>query len=350
LTDQLTIALDGMGGDNAPDAVLEGADIARVAYPDVRFLIFGDSEQLTPRLDALPALKAVSEIRHTDQSVSSEEKPSQALRRGRGSSMGLAIGAVRAGEASAAVSSGNTGALMAMAKFMLKTMPGINRPALASSFPTLGDDVAMLDMGANVECDAENLVQFAIMGAEYARAVLGRSQPRVGLLNVGVEDVKGHDAVRGAGETLKTMRGAFDFAGFVEGDGISKGDLDVIVTDGFTGNIAIKTAEGTAHMFSVFLAQAFRSSVLSKIGYLLSRGALSWVRKRMDPRGYNGGVFLGLNGLVVKSHGGTDAQGFSSALGVAVRMAANDLPDRIRQGLEIGEEGQVAPASLGAGE
>ncbi len=351
MTDQLTIALDGMGGDNAPDAVLEGANIARQRFPNARFLIFGDSLQLQPRLAAFPELQAVSEVRHTDEIVSSEDKPAQAVRRGRGSSMGLAIQAVRSGEAAVVVSGGNTGALMGMAKIMLKTMTGIDRPALVSTVPTLGEDVVMLDLGANVECTSDNLVQFAVMGAEFARAVLGRSRPKVGLLNVGVEELKGNDAVRSAGEKLKNMHGAFEFGGFVEGDGIAKGEMDVIVTDGFTGNIAIKTAEGTARMFGAFLAHAFRSSLFSRLGYLISRRALARFRERLDPRGYNGGVFLGLNGLVVKSHGGTDEHGFASAVAVAVRMAAEDLSGRIQEDLKVfGDVEGAESARQGVGE
>ena len=340
-----------MGGDNAPDAVIQGAELARQKYPHVHFLIFGDSAQLQPRLDALPDLKAVSEIRHTDEVIGSEDKPSQAMRRGRGSSMGLAIRAVRSGDAAIAVSSGNTGALMALSKLMLKTMAGINRPALASTFPTFGDDVVMLDLGANVEGDAENLVQFAVMGAELARAAFGRERPIVSLLNVGVEELKGHGAVRTASERLRNMQGAMEFRGFVEGTDIVKGEVDVIVTDGFTGNVAVKTAEGTARMLGEFMAQAFRSSIFSKIGYLLCRKALATVRERMDPREQNGGVFLGLNGLIVKSHGGTDAKGFAVAVALAVRMATGDLPRRIQENLmEFGEELESERAKQGAGE
>lgn len=349
--DKLIIALDGMGGDNAPDAVIEGAEIARKKYPNVRFLIFGDSALLNPLLDVRPALRAASEVRHTDQVVTAEDKPSQALRRGQGSSMGLAIDAVRSGDAAVAVSGGNTGALMALSIFMLKTMTGINRPALASSFPTVGEDVVMLDLGANVESDAESLVQFAVMGAELARAAFGREQPIVGLLNVGVEELKGHEAVRGAGERLKNIQGAMQFCGFVEGTDIVKGDVDVIVTDGFTGNIAIKTAEGTARMFREFLTQAFRSSLLTRIGYLLCRKALAVVSERLDPREQNGGVFLGLNGLVVKSHGGSDGKGFSSAVALAVRMGTGDLLSRIQEGLtEFSEEPEEERVSQGVGE
>lgn len=329
MTDQTTIALDGMGGDNAPQAVIEGAEIARQKYPDIRFLIFGNQEVLQAEMAKFPELNAISDIRHTDEVVGPEDKPAHAMRRGRGSSMGLAIEAVRSGEASVAVSSGNTGALMGMAKIILRTLPGIDRPALVTTLPTLNDDVVMLDVGANVECSDDNLVQFAIMGAEFARAVLGRSRPVVALLNVGVEEVKGNGAVRSASEKLKNLEGAFDFGGFVEGDGIAKGEVDVIVTDGFTGNIALKTVEGTAHMLGGFLARAFRSSILSRIGYLASIPALKVFRERMDPRAYNGGVFLGLNGLVVKSHGGTDAVGFSSAVAMAALMASDGLSERI---------------------
>ncbi len=351
LTEHLTIAVDGMGGDNAPDAVIHGAHLACAAFPNARFLIFGDQDILQNRIAEFPGLGAVSEIRHTDQIIKPEDKPGQAMRRGRGSSMGLAIEAVRSGEASVAVSGGNTGALMAMSKFALKTMPGIDRPALASTVPTQGEDLVMLDLGANVDCTDDNLFQFAIMGAEFARTVLDRERPVVGLLNVGVEELKGNEAVRSAGERLRDLDGSFEFGGFVEGDNITKGDMDVIVTDGFTGNIAIKTVEGTARMFGVFLARAFRSSFQARLGYLAGRKALANFRERIDPRGYNGGVFLGLNGLIVKSHGGTDEKGFAAAIALAVRMAAADLSNKIRDDLrEIEEAGIAEAARRGVGE
>ncbi len=319
-----------MGGDRAPDMVILGAEAAHQRYPHVRFLLFGDQARLTPLLARFPGLSERCEVRHTDEVVGADEKPSQALRRGRRTSMRLAIDAVAEGQAGGIVSAGNTGALMAMAKFVLKTLPGIDRPAIASFFPTERGETVLLDLGANVECDADNLVQFAVMGANFAHSVLGRYRPTVGLLNVGVEEVKGNEAVKAAAEQLRAARGlAFDFHGFVEGDDITKGTVDVVVTDGFTGNVALKASEGTAKLVGGFLAAAFRRSILSRIGYLLAAPALQALRERLDPRYYNGGVFLGLNGIVVKSHGGTDAVGFGAAVCLAVDMVADRLTERI---------------------
>lgn len=319
-----------MGGDRAPQMVIDGADIARRRFPDVRYLLFGDEARIGPLLDRTPALKACSEIRHTPDAVANEDKPSVALRAGRRSSMRLAIDAVDAGEAAGVVSAGNTGALMAMAKIVLRTVPGIDRPAIASYYPTLRGESVMLDLGANVECDADNLVQFAVMGEVFARTVLGVSKPSIGLLNVGAEEQKGHEEVRAAAAALRSTDLPILFHGFVEGDDITAGTVDVVVTDGFTGNIALKTAEGTTKLYSEFLRGAFRSSWVARLGYLFARHALNKVRKRIDPRRYNGAMFLGLNGVVVKSHGGTDALGFANAVGVAVDMAANDFNSKIR--------------------
>ncbi len=324
------IALDAMGGDNAPAMVIRGAAAVAERHPQVRYLLFGDRARLEPLLRQHAALTTLTEIRHTTETISSDEKPGVALRKGRGSSMRLAIDAVAAGEASAVVSAGNTGALMALAKFVLRTLPGIDRPAIASFFPSETGECVLLDLGANIECDANNLVQFAVMGANFAHSVLGRSRPTVGLLNVGTEDVKGNDAVRGAADILRRhSKLAFDFHGFVEGDDIAHGTVDVVVTDGFTGNVALKTAEGTARLVSGFLRAAFRSSIMAKLGYLLARSALVALRDRIDPRFYNGGVFLGLNGIVVKSHGGSDAVAFANALTLAVDMARDNLTRRI---------------------
>ena len=328
----VTIALDGMGGDRAPDIVVGGAAEALSRYPHARFLLFGDRGRLDPLIARFPRLKDCCEVRHTLEAISSTEKPSVALRKGRQSSMRLAIDAVAEGQASGVVSAGNTGALMAMSKVVLRMLPGIDRPAIASFFPTSVGECVMLDLGANVECDTANLVQFAVMGAHFARTVLGRVRPTVGLLNVGAEEMKGHETVRHAAEVLRAAEGLFfDFHGFVEGDDIAKGTVDVIVTDGFTGNVALKMAEGTARLFSGFLAAAFRRSVWSRLGYLMARPALMALKDRVDPRHYNGGVFLGLNGIAVKSHGGTDATGFANAIGLAVDMVADRLTEKIVQ-------------------
>jgi glycerol-3-phosphate acyltransferase PlsX len=319
-----------MGGDRAPQMVIDGASIARRRFPDVRYLLFGDEQRIQPLLDRVPALKSCCDICHTPDFVANEDKPSVALRAGRRSSMRLAIEAVDAGEAAGVVSAGNTGALMAMAKIVLRMIPGIDRPAIASYYPTLRGESVMLDLGANVVCDADNLVQFAVMGEVFARTVLGVSKPTIGLLNVGSEEQKGHEEVRAAAAQLRDTDLPILFHGFVEGDDITAGTVDVVVTDGFTGNIALKTAEGTTKLYSAFLRGAFHSSLMARFGYLFARHALNKVRKRIDPRRYNGAMFLGLNGVVVKSHGGTDALGFANAVGVAVDMAANDFGTKIR--------------------
>ncbi|MFZ5790439.1 MAG: phosphate acyltransferase PlsX [Pseudomonadota bacterium] len=331
MTGHIAIALDAMGGDRAPEMVVKGANMARQRFPQVRFLFFGDERRVKPLVERYRALAKVSTIRHTDQVVKGEDKPSIALRTGRNSSMRLAIDAVHQGEAAGVVSAGNTGALMAMAKVVLKTLPGISRPAIASFFPTLKGESVMLDLGANVECDADNLVQFAVMGNVFARTVLGVVSPSIGLLNVGSEDVKGHEALREASAMLRELVLPGTFHGFVEGDDIAKGTVDVVVTDGFTGNIALKSIEGTAKLYAEFLRATFKSSILSKLGYLLARPALNALRLRTDPRRYNGAIFLGLNGIVVKSHGGTDALGFANAVGVAVDMIMHKALSRITE-------------------
>ncbi|TNE60644.1 MAG: phosphate acyltransferase PlsX [Alphaproteobacteria bacterium] len=331
----ITIAVDAMGGDHAPGMVIDGIAQARTLFPNTRFHIYGDEAAVQPLLDAYPELKAASELFHTAEKVSSDDKPSQALRRGRQSSMGLAIQAVKDGTADVAISAGNTGALMALSKFILRTMPGIDRPALTSPLPTLRGESVMLDLGANVECDANNLVQFAIMGAAYVRTVLGLSRPTVALLNVGVEELKGKDTIKAAADTLRASKHLpLEFAGFVEGSDIARGAVDVVVTDGFTGNIALKTAEGTARLVAELLGRAFRSSFMTKLGYLLARHGLRSFRDHMDPNNHNGGVFLGLNGLVMKSHGGANAHGFASAVTSAIDMAQNDLIRLIAEDLE----------------
>ena len=342
MTARKLISLDAMGGDKAPSMVVEGAALALERAPDLRFLIFGDEAALRPLLAGQPRLAEASELRHTSDRISGDAKPSAALRGGRNSSMRLAIDAVRAGEADGVVSAGNTGALMALAKFVLRTLESIDRPAIASFFPTLRGESVMLDLGANVECSAENLVQFAVMGESFARTVLGVQQPTIGILNVGSEELKGHDEVRAAAATLRAGQLARQFHGFVEGNDITEGTTDVVVTDGFTGNIALKTAEGTARLYSEFLRGAFKSSLTAKLGYVFARHALSKVRERTDPRRYNGAMFLGLNGIVVKSHGGTDAIGFANAIGVAADMVANRINDRI--GREIAQLSTARPA------
>ncbi len=343
MSQAITIALDAMGGAHAPGSVVDGAAIALRRHPELRFLLFGDEVLVAPLLARLPLLAAAASLHHTSEVVLDDAKPSLALRAGRQSSMRLAINAVADGRADGVVSAGNTGALMGMAKFVLKTLPGIDRPAIASFFPTRHGESVMLDLGANVECDADNLVQFALMGDVFARTVLGLVEPTVGLLNVGSEDLKGNDAVRGAAARLRGGLTPIRFHGFVEGDDIAAGTVDVVVTDGFTGNVAVKTAEGTVKLFGEFLEGAFRHSPMARIGYLFARRSLRKLWMRIDPRLYNGAIFLGLGGIAVKSHGSTDALGFANAIGVAVDMQANGFLDKIRVELARLNAAQTAP-------
>ncbi|HMD65007.1 MAG TPA: phosphate acyltransferase PlsX [Stellaceae bacterium] len=343
MSDTITIALDAMGGDHAPGIVLKGAEIALQRHPGVRYLLFGAQDEVRPLLAKLPSLGEAVTLFHTSEVVADDAKPSLALRAGRPSSMKLAIDAVADGRADGVVSAGNTGALMAMAKSALKMLPGIDRPAIASFFPTQRGESVMLDLGANVECDAENLVQFALMGDVFARTVLGLVEPTVGLLNVGAEDLKGNDAVRAASARLRLAMTPTQFYGFIEGDDIAAGTVDVVVTDGFTGNIAVKTAEGTIKLFSEFLEAAFRHSLLARIGYLFARGALKKLQMRCDPRRYNGAMFLGLGGIAVKSHGSTDAFGFANAISVAIDMKVNGFLDKIRVELARLSEARSMP-------
>ena len=314
--------------------VVAGADLARRHHPDVRFLVFGDEGRIGPLLQRRKALAEICRITHTTDVITNDIKPSVALRTGRQSSMRMAIDAVGAGEAQCAISAGNTGALMAIAKFVLKTLPGIDRPAIASFFPTLRGESVMLDLGANLECRPEHLVQFAIMGSLFGKAVLGLTTPSVGILNVGAETLKGSDTLKDAAAWLREMELPGRFHGFVEGDDIPAGTVDVVVTDGFTGNVALKTAEGTARLYGEWLKRTFRSSVFARIGYLLARGAFRKLRTRTDPRHYNGAMFLGLRGICVKSHGGTDAKGFSNAIGVAVDLVRQGFNDRVKNELQ----------------
>lgn len=345
LSGDVTIALDAMGGDQAPKMVVKGAAIALKRYPGLRFLMVGDEPRLRALMKRRKKLLAATVFLHTDEVVPGSMRPSVALRQGRKSSMGLALRAVREGRARAVVSAGNTGALMAMARMMLGMLPGIDRPAIAATMPTLRGETVVLDLGANTECDVRNLIQFAIMGELFARIVLGYQTPSVGLLNVGEEEVKGLEVVREAAARLKTIDG-IRFHGFVEGDDIAKGTVDVVVTDGFTGNIALKTAEGTAKLYSHYLKSAFRRSLLARIGYLFARASLKALQKQTDPRHHNGAMFLGLGGIAVKSHGGTDALGFANAIGVAYDLVAHGFNDRISGELKRIAAGQIDGASV----
>ncbi|GAA0281804.1 phosphate acyltransferase PlsX [Alteraurantiacibacter aestuarii] len=334
------IAIDAMGGDEGVRVMVSGAALARRRHDRFHFLLVGDETRIKAALDQHPNMRHASEILHCEDVVAGDEKPTQALRRAKTTSMGLAINAVKTGDCGAAVSAGNTGALMAMAKLSLRTMPGIDRPALAALMPTLGDnDVVMLDLGANTECDARNLVQFAIMGAAYSRIVTGKEAPRVRLLNIGTEAIKGTDQLQEASTRLREATGlALQFEGYVEADKINRGDVDVVVTDGFSGNIALKAIEGSARFVTDLLKNAFRSSLRSKVGFLISRPATELLRHQLDPNNHNGGVFLGLNGVVVKSHGSANAQGVANAVAVTARLLEESLTERITADLaELGE-------------
>jgi glycerol-3-phosphate acyltransferase PlsX len=330
------IAIDAMGGDVGPQVMLAGAAIAYERRDDLSFLLMGDEAAIRAELAQHQRLGAVSEIVHCDDVITPDDKPSQAIRRAKTTSMGRAIAAVKDGVANAAVSGGNTGALMAMSKLALRTMPGIDRPALAALLPTLGEnDLVMLDLGANTECDAQNLIQFAVMGAAYARVVLDLDKPRVQLLNIGTEEMKGTDELKDAAAVLRaadTLGMRFD--GFIEGDKLSRGNVDVVVTDGFSGNIALKSLEGTARFVTDLLRRAFTSSLRSKIGFLISRPATELLRHHLDPNSHNGAVFLGLNGLVVKSHGSATDKGVANAIRVAARMVREDLTRKISEDLD----------------
>ena len=339
---ELTVSVDAMGGDAGPGMVLAALSRSLVRHPTVRFLLHGDEALLKPLLARRAKLAARTAIRHSAEHVRMEEKPGQALRRGRNTSMWRAIESVAKKEAEVAVAAGNTGALMAMSMFQLGLLDGIDRPAIAALWPTKRGQTVVLDVGANIATDSQQLVDFAVMGEAFARAILGLERPIVGLLNVGAEDVKGNDAVRGAAQILRGADLPIEFCGFVEGDDIAEGTADVVVTDGFTGNTALKTAEGTAKLVMHYLRTALRRSVLSRLGALLASGALKTLRRRLDPRAANGGIFLGLNGVVVKSHGGADALGFASALDMAVDMARAGLIPKI-----VADRAVVAPL-LGA--
>ncbi|HSZ97059.1 MAG TPA: phosphate acyltransferase PlsX [Bradyrhizobium sp.] len=333
---KVRIALDAMGGDVGASVVIPGAAISLTRHPNTEFLLFGDRGTIDVQLAKYPALKAVSSVIHTDVAVSMHDKPSQALRRGRKtSSMWLAIEAVKKGEADVAVSAGNTGALMAMARFCLRTLPGVDSPAIAAVWPTVRGDSVVLDLGATIGGDAQHLVTLALLGSAMASVLFDLAKPTVGLLNIGVEEIKGREEIREAAELLREMNlPQLEYVGFVEGDGIGRGAADVIVAEGFSGNIALKAAEGTARQISEFLREALSRRFLSRIGYLLARPAFRALRDKLDPSKSNGGVLLGLNGVVVKSHGGTDADGFAYAVDVGYEMARYDLLNKINQMLK----------------
>ena len=345
------IAVDAMGGDEGVRVMIEGAALARRRHDRFKFHLVGDEARIRAALEEHPNLRAASEILHAPDVVTGDEKPTQALRRAKTTSMGMAINAVKVGDAGAAVSAGNTGALMAMAKLALRTMPGIDRPALSALLPTLGDnDVVMLDLGANTECDARNLVQFAIMGAAYSRIVTGLKEPRVRLLNIGTEETKGTEHLQAAAAQLKLASGslAMSFDGYAEADKLNRGDIDVVVSDGFSGNIALKAVEGTARFVADLLRRAFASSLRSKFGFLVSRPATEILKHHLDPNNHNGAVFLGLNGVVVKSHGSASAVGVANAVAVTARLLEENITERIAADLaRLGTGSFPAPAKAG---
>ena len=337
-----TLAVDAMGGDRAPDIVVQGLDISAERHPSARYLLVGDAARLEPLLRRAARAAAVCTVRHAPDTIGSDLKPTAALRL-RNASMRVAIDAVADGQAAGVVSAGNTGAMLALSKIVIKTLSGIDRPAMAAIAPSVRGDVVMLDLGANVVCDARNLVEFAMMGDVFARTVLGLTAPTIGLLNVGSEELKGDDRIRAAADILRDNALGPQFQGFVEGHDIAAGTTDIIVTDGFTGNVALKTTEGTAKLMLQLLRQAFTASMTAKLGYLLARSELERLRELVDPRRYNGAVMVGLNGVVVKSHGGTDGTGFAHAVDVAMDMVVHRFNDRIREGLAA-----IAPQLSGA--
>ncbi|MDD2705718.1 MAG: phosphate acyltransferase PlsX [Acidocella sp.] len=340
------LAVDAMGGDNAPEAIIAGLDIAAVRHPLARFLLFGDEAVLAPLVAKTKRLKAQSTLHHAGDSITGDMKPTVALRM-RDSSMRRAIDAVHDNEAAGVISAGNTGALLALSKIVLKTLQGIDRPAMAATAPSARGDVVMLDLGLNVVCDSRNLVEFALMGEMFAKIVLGLPAPTIGLLNVGSEEGKGNDILRTAAATLRESPIGAQFHGFIEGHDITAGTVNVIVTDGFTGNVALKTGEGAFKLVGDLLKRVFASGPLAKAGYLLARGALKRLRELLDPRRYNGAVLLGLNGVVVKSHGGTDAEGFAHAVDVAMDMISNDFNSRIAEGLAAMDSAILAAEQAG---
>ena len=333
-----TIAIDAMGGDNAPLSVIAGLDIIYdyLVKNEIALLLFGDAKVMAPYLAKYPRLNNISTVIQCDEVVQGDDKPSKIIRRGRNTSMWKAIEAVRNKEADAVVSGGNTGCLMGISKLLISMIEGIRRPAITTLLPNVKDYTVMLDLGANAECDEHNIVQFAIMGSIYAKIMIGKERPRVGILNIGSEAGKGLDYLTKAEEIFaeKKEHLPFDYFGFVEGDDIMKDKVDVITTDGFSGNVALKSIEGTAKFIAGSLKSVFKKSIFTIIGYLFMKSAFKQFKAKMDPRKYNGAVFLGLNGIVVKSHGGTDAVGFSNAVLYASRLLVDDFTSKVAREVE----------------
>jgi glycerol-3-phosphate acyltransferase PlsX len=344
MAEPVRISLDVMGGDNGAEVVLEGAHISLKRHPNIEYLLYGIESEIMPILERYPEVQAASTVIDCEISITMDEKPSQALRKGRGkSSMWKAIEATKTGEADACISAGNTGALMAMALFCLRTQPGIDRPAMAGFWPTLRGESIVLDLGANIGAESYQLIDFAIMGAAMARAVFNVEKPTVGLLNIGVEEVKGQESVKIAGQMLNEANlDQLEYKGFVEGTDLGKGTVDVVVTEGYSGNIALKTAEGTARQIAEYLRQGLSRTWLTKLGYILAKGAFVRLREKMDPRKVNGAVMLGLNGAVIKSHGGTDGIGYASAIDLGYDIAKKELMKKISHDIEEFEQTRIA--------
>ena len=342
-----TLALDAMGGDHGPEVIIPGAALSLVRHPALSFIFCGDEARIRPVLDQHAALKDKSRVVHTPLVVSMHEKPSQALRRGKGTSMWLALDAVKTGAAHACISGGNTGALMAMGKLILRPISGIERPAMAALWPTVTAECIVLDVGANIGASARQLADFALRGAAMGRAIFHVERPTVGLLNVGTEEIKGADEVKEAHAILKGLALPLDYRGFVEGDEIGQGKVDVVVVEGFAGNIALKTAEGTARQIGQYIKDALTRSFMSKLGAVLAKGGLLVLKQKMDPRRINGATLLGLNGIVIKSHGGTDALGFASAIDLGYEMAESGLLARLGADLDAFHH-TLTPAAAGS--
>ncbi|MBP5215773.1 MAG: phosphate acyltransferase PlsX [Alphaproteobacteria bacterium] len=329
----LVISVDAMGGDNSPRVVVEGVLMAHKNNPDIKFILFGDEEKVTAEMKRFPKMKDFCSVVHTPEYVRNEDKPSQVIRN-KNTSMYMAIDAVRKGEAMAVISAGNTGALMAISKMILKTIQKIHRPAICTNIPHKNGMCVMLDLGANTECSAVNLAEFAIIGNILAKHTLGLERPRIALLNIGAEEMKGREEIHQAAKMIKGTHLDLNFIGYIEPHQISEGYADVIVADGFTGNIALKTMEGTAKMIAGLLKNTIKRSVWAKIGLPFILPVLWGLKKRVDPRKYNGAMFVGLNGLSVKSHGGTDALGFSYAVDNACKLVRQNFVQTIRDEVE----------------
>ena len=334
----VTIALDAMGGDSGSVVVVPAALTAIRQHPDVNIILVGDEVELARELDAAGAGEYSSrlKIQHASQKVAMDESPSSAMRNKKDSSMRVALNLVKDGAADACVSAGNTGALMATSRFVLKMLPGIDRPAICTSLPSIASHTWMLDLGANVDCNAEHLFQFALMGSVLAEAVDGNNKPRIGLLNIGEEEIKGNEQVKEA--ALLLSENMPNYAGYAEGDDIYKGNFDVIVCDGFVGNVSLKTSEGVAKMIAVFIKQEFTRNILTRLAALVAMPVLNAFRRRIDPRRYNGASLLGLRGIVIKSHGSADALAFANAIKVSILQVREDVPQRITAQLQTYKE------------